>query len=128
MAVPSDPQDLQIDPATFDDPLLVPLAERLVIIGRSGGDVDVLLGDVDVLEQILVHEVVVALRMPLRQTHVLVQVEGGDLREIQALILVESHQFLIQPQRGGAGSQAQHGVRFGIEHFANESGQKGGLD
>ena len=84
-------------PPHSPDPLLVPLAERRVVVGRARGDVDVLLRDVDVLEEVLVHEVVVALRMVLRQAHVLVEIEGGDLGEVEPLVLVHPHQFLVKP-------------------------------
>ena len=104
------------------DPLLVPPAEGRVVVGRARGDVDVLLGDVDVLEEVLVHEVVVALRMVLRQAHVLVEIEGGHLGEVEALVLVHPHQFLVEPQRRGAGGQPQHGVGLGVERSGDHAG------
>ena len=54
-------------------------------------------GDVDVLEQVLVHEVVVALRMVLGQAHVLVEIEGGHLGKVQALGLVQPDKLLVEP-------------------------------
>ena len=94
-----------------------------VVVGRARGDVDVLLGDVDVLEQVLVHEVVVALRMVLREAHVLVEIEGGHLGEVEALRRGACRtSSLYKPQRRGTGGQAQHGVRLGVEHLGDDPG------
>src|SRR5207249_3503326 len=101
VAVGADAQDLQVDPAAFRDTLLVPFAEGGVVTGRPGGNIDVLPRDVHVLEEVLVHEVVVALRVTRRQAHVLVEIERGHAREVELLLLVQSHQLLIQAQGRG---------------------------
>ena len=61
MPIGADPQDLQIDAAALLDALFVPLAKRPVIPCRAGWDVRVLLWNINVLEKVLMHEVMVAL-------------------------------------------------------------------
>src|SRR6185437_4245198 len=67
VAVGADAQDLEVDPAALRDALLVPLAEGWVVAGRPRGNIDVVSGNVYVLEEVLVHEIVVALRVIRRQ-------------------------------------------------------------
>ena len=37
-----------------------------------------------------------------------------------AFVLVHPHQFLVEPQRRGAGGQPEHGVRLGVEHVGHD--------
>ena len=99
VAIGADAQDLDVNAAALLYALLVPLTERPVIPGGAGGDLDVVFGNVDVLVKVLVHEAGVALWMIGRQTHILVEVEGRDLGEVQAFFLVHARQFLVQAQR-----------------------------
>ena len=122
VAIGANPQHLQIDAATFLDPPFVPGAEGLVVVGRARGHVDILPRHVDLLEEVLVHEVVVALEMILRQAHVLVEIEGGYLGEVEPLVLVHADQLFVEAQRRGSGRQPQHGVGLGIEHLGHELG------
>src|SRR2546430_15837266 len=55
MPVRADAQDLQVDPAALPNALLVPLAEGRVIAGGARGAVDGVSGEVDMLEEVLVH-------------------------------------------------------------------------
>ncbi len=72
----------------------------VVVLGRSRGNVHVLRRNVDVPEQILVHEVVVALRIARRQPHVLVQIEGRDLGKIEPLFSVHANRVPDRTPRG----------------------------
>ena len=47
------------------------------------------------LKQIVVHEVVIALRIVSRQTHVFIQVEGDDFGEIHLTCLVSADQLSV---------------------------------
>src|SRR5206468_141041 len=95
---------------TLRDALLVPLAEGGVVAGRARGNVDVVTRDVHVPEEVLVHEVVVALRVIHRQAHVFVEVERRHTREVELLLCVQPHQLLIQAKWGGSGGHAEHGA------------------
>ena len=68
------------------------------------------------------HEVVVALGMVLLQAHVFVEIERGDLREVEPLVLVHSCQLLVEPQGRAPGWQSEHGVGFGIERLGDSRG------
>jgi hypothetical protein len=99
VAVGADAQDLEVDAAAFLDAMLVPFTEGAIVGGRAGRDVDVLGRDVDVAEKMFVHEMVIRLGMGDGQADVFVEVEGGDVGEIQLAFFVEADQFLIEPQR-----------------------------
>ena len=83
---------------------------------------DVLPGNIYVLKEILVHEVVVRLLVRDRQADVLVQVERGHLGEIQALCLMHAHQFLVQAQGARTGGHAQHRIGFGVQCIRDHAG------
>src|SRR6266849_508817 len=83
VAVGADAQNLQVDATAFRYTLLVPVTKGRVVAGRARGNIDVLPRDVHMLEEMLVHEVVVALRMTRREAHILVQIERGHAREVE---------------------------------------------
>ena len=76
--------------------------------------------DVDVVEQVLLHEVAVALRMRRPQAHVFVEVERRDLREIEPLLPVQADQLAVQGQRRAAGRQAQHAIGLSADQVRDE--------
>ena len=119
MTVRADPQNLDVDAATLLDPLFVPGTERRIVAGVARRNVDVLLRHVHVLEEILVHEVVITLRMARSQANILVQVERRHLREVQSLLAVHAHQLLVQAKRRGTGGHSQHGVRLRVQQASH---------
>ena len=108
MAVFADAAHEQVEAAGIDDGLLVSGAFGGEVGRVAVEDVDVLLGLVDVVEQVLVHEGVVALGMLLGQAHVLVHVEGDDVLERHFTGLDHAGQFGIGVQRGRAGGETEH--------------------
>ena len=72
-------------------------------------DVDVFGQDVDMVEQMLVHEGPVALGIVAGQAVVLVQVERYHPGKGQAFLLVHADQLRIHPHGRTSRSQAQHG-------------------
>ena len=88
--------------------------ETLAVLRRQ--TVDVLFLDIDVPEQVIVHETVVARRMSGRKAHVFIQVERRDPPPVQ----LHLHQFTVEQQRRAASSQTQHSVRL----FAQQSPHK----
>ena len=107
----ADAEDLHVDAAGLLDEQLVPRAVVLGLLRRrgAGGDVDVLVGDVDVVEERLPHPAVVGVRVVGRHRVVFVEVEGDDAGEVQAVLAVQPDQLAVQPDGGGAGRQAQDG-------------------
>ena len=66
------------------------------------------------VEQVGAHKVSVALVVILGQAHVLVQVHGSDLGEVQITGFVLGDQFLVSTHGAAAGCQAQHAVGLQI--------------
>jgi hypothetical protein len=98
----------QVDAAVGSDLILVALALSFQILSHAVENVDVLCGDVDMVEEIIVHEVPVALVMLTGQTNILVHVESNNILEGHFTSLVLLDQALIDTQRGGASGQAQN--------------------
>ena len=63
------------------------------------------LRNIDVLEEILVHEGVVALGVVDGEVHVLVHVEGHDVLERNATVLVRLNKSLVNANRRGSSGQ-----------------------
>ena len=55
--------------------------------------------NIDVVEEVLMHEVVIALRIVCRQPPVLVQIHRGCLRKVQISFFVPENQLAVDPQR-----------------------------
>ena len=108
VAVFADTAHEQVDAAGLDDGLLIGGALGGEVGGVAVEDVDVLLGLVDMVEQVLVHEGVVALGMLHGKADILVHVEGNDVLEGQLTGLDHAHEFGVGVQRGGTGGEAQH--------------------
>ena len=64
--------------------------------------------NVDVTEEVVVHEAVVALRVIFRQADVLVHVEGDHVLEAHFTGLVQLDQALVGIERSATGGQAQY--------------------
>ena len=109
VAGPAYSQELEVQPARFLDGALVCGTEGRYLLDRKRavGDVRVGLVDVDVIEQVLVHEPPIALQVVRLHGEVLVQIERQHALEAQALLLVQANQLGIDAGRGGAGRQAQ---------------------
>ena len=104
----------EVDAPGLDDARLVVGALLGQVVGVAVENVDVLRPDVDVLEEIVPHERVVAFGMLLGETHILVHVERDDVLERHFARLVAADQFLVGLQRGRAGRQPQHEGRRGV--------------
>ena len=99
MTVTADAEYLQVDPAALRDTFLIPLAERRIVTGCAGRDVDVLRLDVHVLEEILLHEIGVTLRVIAGEADVLIQIERHHAREVELTPLVHSHHNNVYTER-----------------------------
>ncbi len=114
VAVVADAQKLQIHAACRRD---------LLIVGRgvagvdAGGDPGAGFVDVDMIEQVVVHEVAVALIVAAVKSHILIQVEAGSILEGDLPCLVEADQLGVEAERGGAGGAAQDGVGLALQQI-----------
>ena len=122
VAVAADAQQLEVRPAKgLNNPVVPGALPRGVGVGAIG-DVQVLRLYIDVVEEILAHEVGVALVVIGGKAHILVQVQGGAGGKVQRPRLVPLDELFISADGAGAGSQAQDGIRL-LEHLSrNEAG------
>ena len=107
-----DAQQQEVDASGLSNRRLVALTIRLDLVGRDRavGDMNVLLGNVDVAEKILVHPPVIALQPVGRDAVILVEVERRDAGEIELFLAVHPDQLAIDAHRRRTGRQAKHGV------------------
>src|SRR5208283_4518803 len=99
MTVASDAKNLQIDSAAFNNPLFIPSTKCIDILGHSLRNMDVTNIKVDVLKQVLVHEVMIALVMRRRQSNVLIKVKCCDLGKVQSFIFVHADKLFVKTER-----------------------------
>lgn len=74
------------------------------------------------VEEVGTHKVSVALVVILGQAHILVQVDGSDLGEVQIAALVLGNQLLVGTDGAAAGSQAQNAVGLQLNLSSNDIG------
>ena len=108
MSVGADTADEQVDAACLLDHLLVVRALGDEVLGVAVEDVDVLLGDVNVVEEVGGHEAMIALGMAFGQGDVLVHVERQHVLEGHASGLVGFDEGTVHTDGAAARGQAQH--------------------
>jgi hypothetical protein len=106
----ADAEDLEVDAAGFANRTLVLVRVRFDVAARhvAARQVHVLGRDVDVLEQVLPHEPVVAVHAVGRHGVVLVEVEGHDVGEIEPFLAVHADQLAVDADRRRARGEPQH--------------------
>lgn len=118
---PTPPRNRSIPPAATMA-LLVILALFGEIRSVAVEDVDVAGRNVHLVEQILVHEAVVALRMALRKPYIFIHVECDDILEGDLSGLVHSDELGIDIQRSGAGRQSEYEWLVGLLSLCLDGG------
>ena len=63
---------------------------------------------IDVLEQVVLHEVLVTLVVAGAQAHIFIKIERGDCGEIETSLSMQADQFTVGPQRSTARGQPQY--------------------
>ena len=110
-----DAEDLQVDAAVLLDQRVVAMTFSFEVLDHPVGQMRVVGLYVHLAKEVLVHEVVVALRIVRCHADVLVEVERRDLREIQPQTAVQRDEPPIHRQRRTSRRQPQHTVRLQIE-------------
>ena len=110
-----DAEELEVDAARRVNCCFEAAALRLHLLARhvAAKDVDVRAGDVEPGEQILPHEPMVRVDAPGVHRVVLVQVEADHVREAEPLVAMHPDELAVDPDRGRAGGQAEHGAAVG---------------
>ena len=124
VAVVADAQQLQVGNAALPH---LGLQRGGVGLGvaHALGNVGVGLVDVDVVEQVGVHEVAVALVMGLGDAAVFVQVHRAHLGEIHLAGLVGLDELFVHGHGGAAGGKAQLAVGLFVHQLADHVGHIG---
>ena len=125
---PADAEYLEVDAAGAGDCVLVFAAEGLDIPFGNGAirNVYVLARDVHVVEKVLEHPAVVALRRVGRHRPVFVEVERDDVRQVEPVLLVQPDQFAVNVDGRMTGGQAEDRVLAFLRFFADEVGDAAG--
>ena len=98
----------KVDASGREDCLLIVGAFLFKVRGVSVEDVDVAGGNVDMVEEVVMHEGVVALGMVLGDAHVFIHVEGDHILERDLPRLVHADEFPVGADGGRSGGKAQH--------------------
>ena len=108
----ADSQDLQVNAPGGSHGLFITFATRKNLLHGYGPirHVDLVGGDVDVVEQLRVHEMPVALRVVAPEAEVFIEIERHDVCETQPLLLVQSDQFPVKWHRSRTRCQTEHGL------------------
>ena len=122
VAVLADTAEEQVETAGRHDGFLVVFTFLDGVRGVAIEDMDIPGGLVDVVEEVFVHEGVVALRMAFRQAHILVHVEGNDILEGNFTGLDHADQLGVGFNRGAAGAETDHERLVGASGFLIDFG------
>src|SRR4030095_8952097 len=122
-------EDLEIDASDAADRLFVVATKCGDILRLAVGDVNTIARDVDVVEQVLPHESVIALWMIWTETDVLVEVERGHTGKIEAFLAMHAREFAIHRERRAACCQAEHAVGLLADEIGDDvrSDETGGF-
>ena len=117
-------QDLYVDAThAVDFFFVLPAAFVDIFFGqRAVGNVDVAFGNVEVIEQMLVHKSNIALQLLGRHRVVFVEIEGDDVLEREAVLLVHPYEFIVDFGRRTARGQAKDTRLAGIGPLTNQLG------
>ena len=80
----------------------------LQILGVTIQDIYVLRFDIDMTEEIIPHERMIAFRMIFRKTDILIHIESDHILERYDTLLVQFNQVLVHTQWRRSGRQAQY--------------------
>ena len=108
VTVPSQTQQLQICTAQFLNQFVVPGTLCLGICGQTVRHMGIFHIDVNVIEQVGIHEIPITLIVGRCQTFILVQVHGTHFFETQVPLRVPRSQLLVGSHRCRPGGQTQH--------------------
>ena len=124
VAVGSQTEKLNVDPADSRDRALVAPALSLDVAGTAVERVCSPPGDVDVIEQMRAHEAVIAGGILTAQPEELVEIERRRLREADPADRMQPHEFAVERNRRPAGRQSQHQPRIRAKPARDVRGQR----
>ena len=126
VTVLTDTQNLQVNAAQRGNQRLVASALGSAVLGQTVGNIGVCLVDVDMVKQMVVHEIAIALIVIGGDGVVFIQIDGADSGEIQLAGLILLDQAGIHTLGGGAGGKTQHAVGLERDLRRDDIGSLGG--
>lgn len=112
VAVGSQTENLNVDPADSRDRALVAPALSLDVAGTAVERVCSSPGDVDVIEQMRAHEAVIAGGILTAQPEELVEIERRHACEIDVVCRVQPDQVVVEQRGGPAGGKPEYSIRL----------------
>jgi hypothetical protein len=112
VSVAAEAEQQQVDPPRAPDRAFVPAALLFQIRGPAVQEVNAARLQVDVIEEMAVHEAALAARVGARDPDELVQVERGHAREIDGARAVLRDERSVERDRRAAGRQTEYQVGF----------------
>ena len=108
MSIAPDSQKLKINSAGLPNGFFIRGAV-LVVVTANGSvrDMDIAGFDVDVSEEIFMHEMMKALRMRGGKAEVFIEIKGDDTRKIKSALFMECYKMFVNADHCVAGGQAQ---------------------
>jgi hypothetical protein len=119
---------LKINPARGANGGLIVSGHRIDMFTRNTtvGHVRVGRIDVDMIEQILLHESPIRVNALRRHRVVFVKIEGDDPAKTESVFAVHPNQFPVHANRRGAGREAEHGMRTSGASLGDDVGNSAG--
>ena len=112
VAIAAHAEQLHINSAYLGDNRVISAAAFVRIRRQAVRHKGACLVDVDMVKQVRVHEIAVALLIVRGKAAVFVQIDGGYPGKIQVALFIPLHQLLVGAHRRRAGRQAEHAVRL----------------
>ena len=113
VSVPAHAQKLDVDVAVGQD--CVELSQVGLHVAGAFGHIGVVFVDVDMVKEVGIHEIAVALVVGGLQTHIFVQIHTVYPGEIQTLLTAAAGQLLVHTHRAGTGGQTQAAIGLGAD-------------
>src|SRR5699024_10610500 len=105
-------EQLQVNTADKVDHIIIAAAFFFGVQVGAVRQVDAVGVNVDMVEEVFMHKVPVALGVVPLKAAVFIQVDGGNLGKIKVILVVPIDELLIDADRRGTGGQAKHAVRL----------------
>ena len=112
MSVMSQSQKLQVYTASRTDHFFISFALCICIRIHTVGQMGSLWIDIDIIKQIMIHKIEIALIILSRKTSVLVQIHSRHITKVQISFFIPFDQLLIGSNRSRTSSQSKYTIRF----------------
>ena len=122
MAGSTDAEDLQVDPTVIENGFFILAAKFIHVLegNRAIGNMNVGRRDVHPIEQMLVHEAVIALQFHRLHRKVFVEIERDDVLKAKPFVLMHSDEFFVDARGCGTGGEAENALLAESGFVANE--------